>query len=98
MPLRSGQLIKSTAEFFIRSATFQRLRSRSDLVSFVPVVVAAPKGLNHEGIQRNVSVQSLARGENYFFKSFSISRAAFAPDPPVNPAPGCVPEPHKYKF
>jgi len=36
--------------------------------------------------------------ETYFFISFKISRAAFAPDPPVNPAPGCVPEPHKYKF
>src|SRR5437763_251259 len=34
----------------------------------------------------------------YFFRSFKISRAAFAPDPPVRPAPGCVPEPHKYKF
>ena len=34
----------------------------------------------------------------YFFKSLRISRAAFAPDPPVNPAPGCVPLPHKYKF
>ena len=29
---------------------------------------------------------------------FNISRAAFAPDPPVKPAPGCVPEPHKYRF
>ena len=35
---------------------------------------------------------------DYFFRSFKISRAALAPDPPVNPAPGCVPEPHKYKF
>jgi hypothetical protein len=34
----------------------------------------------------------------YFFSCFNISRAAFAPDPPVNPAPGCVPDPHKYKF
>jgi hypothetical protein len=34
----------------------------------------------------------------YFFKSFKISRAAFAPDPPVNPAPGCVPDPHRYRF
>ena len=34
----------------------------------------------------------------YFFNSFNISRAAFAPDPPVNPAPGCVPLPHKYRF
>src|SRR5271169_5691697 len=33
----------------------------------------------------------------YFFKCFNISRAAFAPDPPVNPAPGCVPDPHRYK-
>ena len=33
-----------------------------------------------------------------FFNSFNISRAAFAPEPPVSPAPGCVPLPHKYKF
>ncbi len=34
----------------------------------------------------------------YFFNSFAISLAAFAPEPPVNPAPGCVPLPHKYRF
>lgn|SRR5579871_6727834 len=32
------------------------------------------------------------------FITFAISLAAFAPEPPVNPAPGCVPEPHKNKF
>ncbi len=31
----------------------------------------------------------------YFFSAFRISRAAFAPEPPVNPVPGCVPLPHK---
>ena len=30
--------------------------------------------------------------------SLIISLAAFAPDPPVSPIPGCVPEPHKYRF
>jgi tetratricopeptide (TPR) repeat protein len=35
---------------------------------------------------------------NYFFNSFRISRAALAPEPPVNPAPGCVPEPQRYRF
>jgi hypothetical protein len=54
------------------------------------------------------SVSSLAPRESmawraqleayYRFRSFKISRAAFAPDPPVSPAPGCVPEPHKYRF
>src|SRR5712692_7347251 len=39
-----------------------------------------------------------ARHRRYFFRSFNISRAAFAPEPPVKPAPGCVPLPHKYKF
>jgi len=34
----------------------------------------------------------------YFFRSFRISRAAFAPEPPVKPAPGCVPLPHRYRF
>ena len=29
------------------------------------------------------------------FKSFRISRAAFAPEPPVSPVPGCVPDPHR---
>ena len=29
---------------------------------------------------------------------FRISRAAFWPDPPVNPVPGCVPEPHRNRF
>src|SRR6266853_567620 len=31
----------------------------------------------------------------YRRKSFTISRAALAPEPPVKPAPGCVPDPHK---
>ena len=31
-----------------------------------------------------------------YFESFRISRAAFAPEPPVRPVPGCVPEPHRY--
>ncbi len=30
-----------------------------------------------------------------FFKSFRISRAAFAPDPPLSPVPGCVPDPQR---
>ena len=34
----------------------------------------------------------------YFFSSFKISRAAFEPEPPVRPAPGCVPLPQRYKF
>src|SRR5256885_8868737 len=29
------------------------------------------------------------------FKSFRISRAAFAPEPPVSPVPGCVPDPQR---
>ncbi len=29
------------------------------------------------------------------FKSFRISRAAFAPDPPVSPVPGWVPDPQR---
>ena len=31
----------------------------------------------------------------YRFKSLMISRAAFMPEVPVNPSPGCVPEPHR---
>ena len=34
----------------------------------------------------------------YHLSTFTISLAAFAPEPPVNPAPGCVPLPHRYKF
>src|SRR5437588_1419450 len=34
----------------------------------------------------------------YRRKCFRTSRAAFAPEPPVSPAPGCVPLPHKYRF
>jgi hypothetical protein len=33
--------------------------------------------------------------ETYFFNAFRIAFAAFAPEPPVNPAPGCVPDPHR---
>lgn len=33
--------------------------------------------------------------EIYRFKSFRISRAALAPEAPVSPEPGCVPDPHK---
>jgi len=35
---------------------------------------------------------------DYFFRSFRISRAALAPEPPVKPTPGWVPEPHRYRF
>src|SRR5438874_4936999 len=31
----------------------------------------------------------------YRFKSLMISRAAFMPEVPVKPSPGCVPEPHR---
>jgi len=34
----------------------------------------------------------------YPLSAFTISRAAFAPEPPVNPAPGWVPLPDKYRF
>jgi hypothetical protein len=32
---------------------------------------------------------------HYLFSSFKISRAAFAPEPPVRPAPGWVPLPQR---
>src|SRR5207302_4524923 len=32
------------------------------------------------------------------FRSFIISRAAFAPEAPVSPVPGCVPDPQRYRF
>ena len=35
------------------------------------------------------------RRRSYFLSCFRISRAAFAPEPPVNPAPGCVPLPQR---
>src|ERR1700678_539264 len=35
--------------------------------------------------------------QTHFRSSFRISLAAFAPDIPFNPVPGCEPEPHKYK-
>ena len=34
----------------------------------------------------------------FFFNCFKISLAALAPEPPVNPAPGWVPEPQRNKF
>ena len=34
-------------------------------------------------------------GHRRAFRSFMISRVAFAPDAPVRPVPGCVPDPHK---
>jgi hypothetical protein len=39
-----------------------------------------------------------SRTSSHRFNSLRISLAAFAPEPPVNPAPGCVPLPHKYRF
>lgn len=50
-----------------------------------------------EVLRRDVASLHLGM-RHYFFNSFNISRAAFAPDPPVSPVPGCVPLPHKYKF
>jgi hypothetical protein len=32
------------------------------------------------------------------FRSFKISFAAFIPEPPVSPVPGCVPDPQRYKL
>ena len=34
-------------------------------------------------------------GDRFQRSARRISRAALAPDPPVRPVPGCVPEPHK---
>jgi len=45
-----------------------------------------------------VPSQLPASRRRYFFKVWMISRAAFAPEPPVSPVPGCVPFPHKNKF
>ena len=50
------------------------------------------------GLPSRLAVLGLSSGLDYFLKSFTISFAAFAPDPPVNPAPGCVPLPHRYRF
>jgi hypothetical protein len=47
------------------------------------------------GIRRSMRVSASRPPLPYFLSSFKISRAAFAPDPPVKPAPGCVPEPHR---
>ena len=44
-----------------------------------------------------ISIRNL-QSSGYFFKTFRISRAALAPEPPVKPAPGWVPEPHRYRF
>lgn len=44
-----------------------------------------------------VVVPSLQQCLRYFLSCFTISLAAFAPEPPVKPAPGWVPLPHKYK-
>ena len=46
---------------------------------------------------RDAAVAAASRC-SYFFSSFKISRAAFEPEPPVRPAPGCVPLPQRYKF
>ena len=61
----------------------------------VPAAVAAASRRRSES---GTLSRQPARRQRYFFSVFTISRAAFAPDPPVKPAPGCVPFPHKYKF
>src|SRR5580658_1653981 len=45
-----------------------------------------------------VQVDPSAPSPSYFLRCFKISLAAFAPDPPVKPAPGCVPLPQRYRF
>ncbi len=51
--------------------------------------LAAPE---ENGYARDDARRGFVR--RYFFKPFEISLAAFAPEPPVTPVPGCVPLPH----
>src|SRR5581483_9689277 len=47
---------------------------------------------------RNLESEMFNFAYPVFFSSFAISRAALAPEPPVRPEPGWVPDPHRYKF
>src|SRR5207247_9107021 len=47
-------------------------------------------------LTRGFRARRARRIDDGYFESFRISRAAFAPEPPVSPVPGCVPEPHRY--
>lgn len=75
------------AVFFIRA-------NGEQVSSTAPAIFTT--GLAREGA-------SLLAGEDtcpyacndYFLKVLTISVAALAPEPPVNPAPGCVPDPHR---
>src|SRR5262249_14931780 len=46
----------------------------------------------------SVGIRRHLRSLVYRRSSFTISRAALNPDPPVSPTPGCVPDPHKYRL
>ena len=62
-----------------------------------PEVHELPRGERFQ--DRSAAIGLFWAGQwRYFFNSFRISRAAFLPDPPVSPTPGCVPLPHKYRF
>jgi len=81
----------------------RRLRRPASLGSlcctFVSSVVKAVERINRKARRfTKMHLRRACSGDNYFFRSFKISRAAFAPEPPVKPAPGCVPEPQRYKF
>src|SRR5580700_4708567 len=55
IPLRSGQLIRSTAEFFIGSTAVPAAKAPAQTCNVVSFVVKAFEGVNHrghEGIQR----------------------------------------------
>src|SRR5580698_4744086 len=77
-----------------------RARDEQDGGGFHEVMwrVTPARGISDRASKRKNARSPQTKYVSYFFSSFNISLAAFAPDPPVSPAPGCVPLPHKYKF
>lgn len=76
----------------IQGTYFQSLEVEADFWHAYPL---SPSGKRPR--YRGLGSQIGGRG-HLFFRCFTISLAALAPEPPVNPAPGWVPEPQRNKF
>src|SRR6185369_4360579 len=99
-PLRSGQVSRRIAVFFM-AYLFRITR----MVIPSTGLSCEESGLSCPGEQIFPLRYAHRRNDNLLGdlnhdlrSSFKISRAALAPEPPVSPTPGCVPEPQRYKF
>src|SRR6267378_4028900 len=97
-PLRSGQLINKTALVFMVFTLSRTVGERRGEPRLDPRLLSQATLGNLLSNRRGDAACRSQDSPRRPFRSFRISRAAFDPEPPVRPAPGCVPLPQRYRF